>query len=476
MISKIQKQLFSVLSIGLLIALSLSTNSCKKKGNLFSDGNLEFSVDTLVFDTIFTTIGSTTQQFKIYNEANQQLEIEEVELMGGTSSPFRINLDGLIGTDFQNIIIPGNDSLFCFVEVTLGINGQNLPMVIEDSIRFRSNGVDQYVRLAVWGQDMYYHFSNTQAGIFDTNSGVWPNDKPHLIYGAAFVDSAETLTIPAGTNIYLHKNSILWNYKGTLNIDGDVNNKVTLQGDRLESFYDDVSGQYYGIYFQEALPSTIDNVVIKNATTGIHVDSRNTSTSSNTVTITNTEISNSASYGILLYNEPKIFGENVLVHSSGIHSLIVLQGADFVFNHCDFLGYGDGEGTSPSVGLRNYFTNSSGTTTVTDLTGQFNNCVIWGSTDEDQYVLDKIEAGGVTISVLFRNSVIRKSDISGSEFTSCLNTNPLFLNTSEKNFSFSSSTSSSLKNNGSSSYTTLIFDLVNEVRQAVPDIGCYEKL
>jgi hypothetical protein len=475
MISKIQKQLFSVLSIGLLIALSLSTNSCKKKGNLFSDGNLEFSVDTLVFDTIFTTIGSTTQQFKIYNEANKQLEIEEVELMGGTSSPFRINLDGLIGTDFQNIIIPGNDSLFCFVEVTLGINGQNLPMVIEDSIRFRSNGVDQYVRLAVWGQDMYYHYTNFDANIVDTNEGIWPNDKPHLIYGYAFIDSAKTLTIPAGTDIYLHKNSYLFNYKGTLNIDGDVNNKVTLQGDRLESFYDDVSGQYYGIYFLQALPSTIDNVEIKNATTGIHVDSRNTSTSSNTVTITNTEISNSASYGILLYNEPKIFGENVLVHSSGIHSLIVLQGADFVFNHCDFLGYGDGEGTSPSVGLRNYFTNSSGTTTVTDLTGQFNNCVIWGSTDEDQYVLDKIEAGGVTISVLFRNSVIRKSDISGSGFTSCLNTNPLFVNTSEKDFTFTSS-SSSLSNNANSSYTTLIFDLVNTVRQAVPDIGCYEKI
>jgi hypothetical protein len=95
------------------------------------------------------------------------------------------------------------------------------------------------------------------------NEGVWPNDKPHLIYGAAIVDSAKTLTIPAGTQVFMHKKSILWNYKGTLHIDGDFNNKVTLQGDRLESFYNNIPGQFYGIYFQEALPSTIDNVVIK---------------------------------------------------------------------------------------------------------------------------------------------------------------------------------------------------------------------
>ncbi len=471
--SKNNRFLIAIVTICLVFTASTFT-SCKKK-NLFSNGNLEFSVDTLVFDTVFTTIGSTTQQFKIYNNSNKQINIEEVQLMGGNNSPFRINLDGLIGTSFEEITIPEDDSLFCFVEVTLDINGQNLPLIIEDSIRFRTNGKDQYVRLAVWGQDMYYHFSNTQANIFDLNSGTWPNDKPHVIYGAAFVDSAETLNIIGGTNVYLHKNSILWNYKGTLNIDGDLTNKVTFQGDRLESFYDDVAGQFYGIYFQEARPSIIDNAVIKNATAGIHIDARNESFPSNTVTITNTEISNCASYGMLIYNRAKVFGENVLIHSSGVHALIVLQGADFTFNQCDFLGYGEGEGQSPAVGLRNYFTASNGTTTVSDLTGNFNNCVIWGATAEDQYVLDKIEAGGVTIDVQFRNSVIRKSSITAPNFTACFNTDPLFENVGEKKFSFTSG-SSSLSNNGNGTFTTLISDLINTVRQAVPDVGCYEKI
>lgn len=100
---------------------------------------LSFSKDTVVFDTVFTTIGSTTQQFKIYNKDSKTIRIDEIELMGGTNSKFSINVDGLQGTKIEDLYIEGGDSLFVFVEVTLDPNGTNLPMVIEDSIRFKSN-------------------------------------------------------------------------------------------------------------------------------------------------------------------------------------------------------------------------------------------------------------------------------------------------------------------------------------------------
>ena len=194
------KKLFFYLILVAIAGSSSMLGSCKKlKG--FSKGNLEFSVDTVVFDTVFTTIGSTTKQFKIYNKDNKEITIDEVELVGGSNSPFRLNLDGLQGTSFSNLKLAGGDSLFCFVEVTLDPNGGVLPLVVEDSIRFQTNGVDQYVKLAVWGQDMYYHYSNFKAEIFDTNEGVWPNDKPHVIYGAAIIDSAKTLDILPNTQI-----------------------------------------------------------------------------------------------------------------------------------------------------------------------------------------------------------------------------------------------------------------------------------
>lgn len=457
--------LFSWLTLGGL-------SSCKKKTQ-FGNGNLDFSTDTLVFDTVFTTIGSTTLSFKIYNNQNKALKIEEIQLMGGSNSPFKINFDGIQGPTVTDQEIARKDSLYCFVEVKLQVNGQVLPMVVEDSIRFRTNGEDQFVKLAVWGQDMYYHYSNFGTNDLDISEGTWPNDKPHVIYGAAFVDSAKTLNIIGGTQIYLHKNSILWNYKGTLNIDGDYNNKVVIRGDRLESEYQDASGQYYGVYYQEARPSIVDNVIIRNATAGIHVDSRDQNFSQNTITMSNLEIYNASSYGIFLYNDPHVYGENVLVHSNGVHSLLVIQGAEFQFNHCDFLGYGDAEGSTPAVGISNYYVNSSGVGFVANINGQFNNCVIYGSSDE-QLAFDTIQQGNTVIQFNFRNCVIQRTDLTNGMFANCNANNPFFNNPGNDDFKFTN-TSSSLNNNGNPLYTTQSgLDLLGVPRSTPPDIGVYE--
>lgn len=190
--------------IGFLIAgclLMWSTLSSCNKNVLLSKGNLTFSTDTLVFDTVFTTVGSTTKSIKIYNPDQRSLQIEEIELMGADQSVYRINVDGIAGHLHTDLLLEAQDSLFIFVEVTLQVNNATNPLIIEDSIRFRTNGKDQYVKLAAWGQDAYFHYSNFQAQIFDFNEGIWPNDKPHVIYGAAIVDSAKNLTIPAGTKI-----------------------------------------------------------------------------------------------------------------------------------------------------------------------------------------------------------------------------------------------------------------------------------
>ncbi len=451
-----------------LAATAMLTSSCKKK-QFSSSGNLAFSADTIVFDTVFTTIGSTTQLFKVYNNDNKKLLIEEIELVGGTASPFRINFDGLQGTSFSDIEIEAKDSLFCFVEVTLSVNGGVLPMVVEDSIRFRTNGVDQYVKLVVWGQDAYFHYK-------DVNSGTWPNDKPHVIYGYAAVDEGQTLDIPAGTDVYLHKNSFLYVYRGTLNVNGAPGNEVTFQGDRLEAFYDDVAGQYYGIYLDSARPSTISYAKIKNAITGIHIESKDPSVTGTTLTLKNTEIGNCASYGMLFFDRPKVEVENTLIHSSGVHALIVLQGAEFTFTHCDLLGFGPGDGTTPAVGISNHFT-QNGVMTVTSIpTGDFNNCLIYGY-QEEQLAFDTIVDVGVTLNFNFRNCrIARVQNTNSGIFQNCFfSGNPYLVNPSDDDYHrYQASGNNILDNNGSSAYATP-FDITGTTpRGNPPDIGAYE--
>lgn len=449
------------------IGLALTFTSCKK-AVILSKGNLEFSVDTLVFDTVFTTIGSTTQQFKIYNNENKTVKIEEIELMGGENSPFRMNIDGLMGTSMSDIELEGGDSLFAFVEVTLDVNGGTLPMIVEDSIRFRTNGKDQYVNLAVWGQNAYFHYK-------DLNEGTWPNDKPHVIYGYAAIDSSKTLNIQAGTDIYLHKNSILYVYKGTLNIDGDLNNEVTFQGDRLEAMYDDVAGQYYGIYFHEARPSTIDYAIIKNGTSGVHLFSRDQSFGGYTLTMTNTILLNNARYGVFIYSGAKVKAENCLITKNGNHALLVLEGGDFNFNHCNLLGYGDSDAATPAVGISNFYNDySTNTTNIGSINeGKIYNSVIYGNQDTE-IVFDTISDAAITLNFDIRNCLIkRQTPATENYYTSIFwNYNPLFNDVTADDYLFP--TTSKLNNNADPALS-LPLDLKGSSRSfSTPDIGAYE--
>ena len=65
-------------------------------------------------------------------------------------------MDGLTGTQLQNVEVGAKDSLFAFVEVTVDPNGGTNPMLITDSLVFETNGVVQDVDLVAYGQDAYF--------------------------------------------------------------------------------------------------------------------------------------------------------------------------------------------------------------------------------------------------------------------------------------------------------------------------------
>ena len=53
--------------------IEILSTSCTKETDYLTDVSvLEFSTDTLKFDTVFTTIGSTVRGVKVYNKGNQQ--------------------------------------------------------------------------------------------------------------------------------------------------------------------------------------------------------------------------------------------------------------------------------------------------------------------------------------------------------------------------------------------------------------------
>jgi len=449
----------------LILLLGMTFSSCKKT-ELFSKSNVTFSLDTLVFDTVFTTIGSTTKNFKIYNPDSKTIELEEIELMGGKNSPFRINVDGTAGTIFSNNKIEGKDSMFVFVDVKLNVTGKNLPVVIEDSIRIKTNGKNQYMNLMVWGQDAYFHYKEI------LKEDLWKSDKPHIIVDYAAIDSAKSLTIDPGTKIHLHKNAILYVYKSKIDIKGTKENPVQFQGDRLESFYKDVSGQYYGIYFHEALPSTINYTIIKNGTTGVHVYSSKNNISNPTVKITNSMIQNNSSYGLFLFSNPWVEMENTIITKNGTYGVFVLQGAILKSTHSNILGYASSENNAAALAIKNNYTNPKDNITyVSPIDIEINNSIIYGFKD-DEILFDTI-SGKAQIKYSFNNNLIKlKNEPKTLNFINTIwNKSPYFKDVT--NNDYQPEQGSPLFLNGNVQLS-LPYDINGKTRGNPPTIGAYE--
>ncbi|MDE6764735.1 MAG: hypothetical protein K2J52_00325, partial [Duncaniella sp.] len=78
-----------------------------------------FSVDTLDMGVHFTSQPTPTRRFTVHNRHDKLLSISDISLRDNGSDIFRINVDGFAGTEFHNVEIRPNDSIFVFVEAPL---------------------------------------------------------------------------------------------------------------------------------------------------------------------------------------------------------------------------------------------------------------------------------------------------------------------------------------------------------------------
>ena len=105
-----------------LIASVLLWSSCRNDFETSPNtGNLEFSKDTVYLDTVFSNIGSSTYNLKVYNKSDKDINIPTVRLAQGEASNYRLNVDGVPGKIFQDVQVLANDSIFIFIETTVDI-------------------------------------------------------------------------------------------------------------------------------------------------------------------------------------------------------------------------------------------------------------------------------------------------------------------------------------------------------------------
>jgi hypothetical protein len=443
-----------------------------------ADARLGFSEDTVFFDTVFTTLGTTTRQLRVHNRYDQILRLSSIYLAGGNRSVFRLNIDGRAVNSVTGVEIPPRDSIYIFIEATLDPNNADTLLVIQDSILFNLNGNIQDVDLIAWGQDM--HFINGE--IIGTQT--WVNDKPYLVYNSMLVDSGAVLTINEGVRVHFHRNSGLY-VAGTIIVTGTLEDPVFFQGDRLEELYRDIPGQWNGIWL---VPGSHDNefdyAVIKNGIVGIEADTL-ASRINPTLRISNSIIENMSYIG-LLGNGSTIEASNCVISKCGQASVALLIEGAYSFYHCTIANYWGGgfsNRTLPALVMKNYYLDTLDRVWVRGISrAYFGNCIIYGNR-ESEFGIDRHPDG--ELNYRFEYCITKFDPGSddydlddGEHFVNILNQqDPKFIDPVELNYQLD--TLSPAKDAGwpdiSALYPT---DLkgVSRLSDAGPDIGAYERV
>lgn len=463
------KYLVKAVAIFIFISVSIS---CSKTSFISSpDASVNFSSDTLHFDTVFTTTGSVTQSFKIFNLNDQKLRLSNVKLMGGTTSAFKLNVDGTPGATFTNLELQPNDSIYVFVSVAINPNTSNLPFIVSDSVQVNYNGNNRYVQLQAYGQNANF-FRNRRI----TKDSTWKNDLPFVILDGVTVDSNITLTIQKGCKVYSHANAPFI-VNGTLKVNGEAatNSRVTFSGDRLDADYRDLPAAWPGIFFSEASSNNVLNyAVITNAYQGI-ISLLGISTIPKVI-LNQCIIDNVYDAGIISVAS-SIKATNCLISNCG-NNISLAGGGIYSFTHCTVATYGNLFIAHKNPVL--YISNAYQNQIIPLLDARFTNCIFYGEGGiaENEVVIEK--KGTPTANefkVRFENVLYKnKADDADNYFVNSFkNQPPLFdtINAGRRIFNFRLQRTSKARDTGLTA-TGVTVDLDGKLRDVKPDIGCFE--
>ncbi len=494
-----QKSLLYILFIVISIILM---NACQEDNfDGSSDIQLEFSLDTLKFDTVFTQLGSATRTIKAYNPHSRPIMISEVYLEEQANSKFRINVDGYAvdsGDKALEIPVAANDSIYIFVEVTIDPDAplSISPFVLHENLIFETNGNNQNVVLEAFGQNANYIPSQFSGGTInlltcDMGMEIWDDPKPYVIYGVLVVDSCE-IVLPAGTDIYVHGgivnlqdgtiyNDGIWFFgsESKLTVNGTVNQPVTIQGDRLEEDFQEVKGQWGGIRLGTGNNThTIQHAIIKNSIVGLRVDSMAT------LEMSHTQIRNTSNSGLLGVHA-NVQATNCLFADNGGHSVQLEFGGNYQLDYCTLSNFGTDASTfkvSNTLCLDEFCSACLGN----DLNAQLRNCIIVGSRSDELSFFDRQCADGDAFNVSFENCIVRVDELLEDypDFFSvnCINNSCFQYNSGDDLFEdyFDGDyhlDSLSIANDKGISLSNVFVDLDEVARDGLtPDVGCYESL
>jgi len=455
------------LNIGLVLLVSFFGLACRKGERITTDPNAKLNISDkeILFDTVFTSVGSTTRRIKIVNKNNDAVKVSEIRLSGGNTSAFSININGEQTQHKNDLIINGQDSINLFVKVSINPNSTNLPFLVQDSILLNTNGNKQVIQLLAYGQNAVFINEST----VNANT-IWTKALPYIINGSLTVKSGVSLTIQPGTKIYFHKDANL-NIEGNLIVNGDFTEPVLFCSDRLERIYSDEPGQWKGIFLKRTGYGLIKNAIIKNASVGITSDSLSVNNNPKLI-LSNSIIKNMQVAAYIGYHSELLAFNNVM-YNCGNYLIYGVGGGNYNLKQNTFVGYNlNFPRKTASLSFSDYLSVNAYNKLQIDLT----NNIIWGSLTNE---LDIQKKSSAMVQLNFWSNLIRCTNNAYKSNGNILNIDPLFINQEMENFELSAN--SLARKKGTDLDTDPYFtgylnkDIKDNTRISPSTLGSYEK-
>lgn len=446
----------------------LALNSCQK--DRYTDSptdKITYSTDTLSFDTIFSSVGTSMRKIMLYNKHKKKIAIDRISI--DKKSKFQIAIDGFSGQELNNIDFRAKDSLYIHVQVKIDPQNSNSPVLVHDSIAIAYNNRTDFIHLIAYGQDVFLIKNGNH---IISQDSVLSNEKPYLIYDSLVVKKGAKLTIKEGCRFYFHNNAQL-KINGQLIANGTLEHPIVMSGDRFDELftnmsYDKLSAQWDGIYFgTESEENELHYTRIRNGIYTICIDSVRNNTSKH-LTIKNCQIHNASQCCLYAVDATIEVGNSEI--TNGRNYCIFLVGGDAQFTQCTIANYyyephssTSQSATMKSLYLNNLFLGKD----IPVRNATFTNCILYGSNSEMLNTHDR--------EVNFTNCFVKtKSAISNSNH---VNEDPKFIipYNDDHIFDFRISDQSPCIDQGiESTLTEYPTDIMGVVRQNKPDVGAHE--
>lgn len=381
---------------------------------------LAFSTDTVAFDTVITAQSTPTKQFMVYNHSKKKVNISSITLAGKAKGKFYLNVDGMKGSEFHDIEVRGNDSIYVFVESNIDVTGADEPIETTDRIDFVTNGVTQSVVLTAWGQDVTIISGDTIKA--DTRLGA---GKPYLVYDTLVVAQGATLTLDPGVTMLFHAKAGM-KVEGKLLAQGTQEKPIVLRGDRLDHVvgqinFDIMSGQWGGVQFgRHSYGNEMAYVEMRGSALGVTVNPDTCSQMA--LHLFNSVLHNSSS-SVLTASNAWVEAEGTEL-SDAAGSVASFTGGKVRLVQCTLANYYLFDAISGAI-LNLEPQDEAKTYSVLD--AQVDNCIIYGNTSE-------LNNGDLTgTNILLRNCLLKSQGSDDSNFISCVwGGDPMFYTEREK--------------------------------------------